>query len=915
MLDWQRTAGNRATTARLVSGAAPGAHVQRGPGPPPLMLTLPGDLVTEVIAGPLPPGTARESQGLTVTQTDAQHVEISYGASWVRLASPVGGVYAFSVGPPIAGPPTAAPAGPLVDLPDPDARPVLPQRLVRVTATAQIVEQYQDENARVAPLAVQSRLASAAAVAETHPELGDLDVLESVEADHAQLQLEDTLVRVEAAPGQKGGFAYWVDPEWTGGQADERRVTVVAAPGVRVRTGAPAHAPVITYGRRLTTEVVRVPHPGLVPAQGTRLALQDFVGEETIGGRPDQGLPMSAVGPLDPTAEPSDTIHIGTGLAGVTIEHPWSEARVTLRPTDPEVGAAYAWQVLPPVNGSPGEIRVVVGPGVRVDVAEPIPVRLRGPDGSALSPKPSQAGPGDGLRDQAFALTLIEVSDPATVPAQGSPLNLGYLSGLGRPRAPDGHVWLGNSDAATRLATSVVDAAIGFIPVLGQLYTIGEFAYAAATGRDFWGNEVDGGGLVVMGFGAVLSVIPLVGGLRALINGTRDLSAVAELAARWGLRAEELEAVLVRVGTAAEGPDATLVQKAVRALQKGGSLTEEELEGLRRILGRVGAGSLALEGLTLSATGTLELALATGGTPLRSETYLSQLLSAYRTTGTVPEELVRPLALSGHFGNAEEAERAVQQALRDLARAEGVAADEAMIARAARSSGEAVGRVQAAAVEVVPGPTRTTQLAHPELLAEYERRVDELLPSVVQDVLARQRPTTIRAQLAQLRQRFDQLRAQVGDAPRLTAAQRDAANDLLREARTLSEQDFNLVRTAIWRRLRNARRHPDLAALERRMRAAGDLDAGTTGAPRLRTATDQGIAYDSMNIEHRVRRSDSPWRYNDPTNLIAADSPQNQQYLEAVRREGSIWPTDAVEDFVVRFGLNDQGIDFAPGSR
>lgn len=178
-----------------------------------------------------------------------------------------------------------------------------------------------------------------------------------------QLQLEDTLVRVEAAPGKKGGFAYWVDPEWTGARADERRVTIVAAPGVRVRTGAPAHAPVITYGRRLTTEIVRVPHPGLVPAQGSRFSLNQFVGVESVGGREEQQLPITVLGPLDPDAESSDTVHVGTGLSGVTIEHPWSEARVTLRPSDPAVGAAYARQVQPPVNGQPGEIRVVAGHG------------------------------------------------------------------------------------------------------------------------------------------------------------------------------------------------------------------------------------------------------------------------------------------------------------------------------------------------------------------------------------------------------------------------------------------------------------------------------------------------------------------------------------------------------------------------
>jgi hypothetical protein len=169
-------------------------------------------------------------------------------------------------------------------------------------------------------------------------------------------------------------------------------------------------------------------------------------------------------------------------------------------------------------------------------------------------------------------------------------------------------------------------------------------------------------------------------------------------------------------------PDkAALVQQAVRALQKGGSLAEEELEGQRRVLGKVGAGSVALSGVSLSASGTLEVALATGGTPLRSETYLSQLVSQFRTTGQVSDDLVRPLAMSGHFGNAEEAERAVQQALRDLARAQGVVADEAMVAAAAKSSGEAVSRLQAAAAEVIPSQTRTVAVSKPQLLAQYER--------------------------------------------------------------------------------------------------------------------------------------------------------------------------------------------------
>ena len=73
--------------------------------------------------------------------------------------------------------------------------------------------------------------------------------------------------------------------------------------------------------------------------------------------------------------------------------------------------------------------------------------------------------------------------------------------------------------------------------------------------------------------------------------------------------------------------------------------------------------------------------------------------------------------------------------------------------------------------------------------------------------------------------------------------------------------------------------------------------------------------FEPINLEHKVRLSDNPWLAKGSRNLIATDAPQNQQYLEAIRQQGGVWPTDPIEDFVVRFQLNDQGVDFAPGTR
>jgi len=73
-----------------------------------------------------------------------------------------------------------------------------------------------------------------------------------------------------------------------------------------------------------------------------------------------------------------------------------------------------------------------------------------------------------------------------------------------------------------------------------------------------------------------------------------------------------------------------------------------------------------------------------------------------------------------------------------------------------------------------------------------------------------------------------------------------------------------------------------------------------------------GSQFESLGVEHRTRLSDDPWRYNDPDNLIVTDAAQNEQYLEALRRHGKIWPTGGVEDFVIRHQLDDQGVDFSP---
>ena len=202
-----------------------------------------------------------------------------------------------------------------------------------------------------------------------------------------------------------------------------------------------------------------------------------------------------------------------------------------------------------------------------------------------------------------------------------------------------------------------------------------------------------------------------------------------------------------------------------------------------------------------------------------------------------------------------------------------------------------------------------------EVLGEYEQLANEKLPTVIDDVLENQRPTALRKRLATLEDRFTKLMEEVGDAPELTAAQRKEAEAILTEARKLARKDFGNVQSAVWRRLRA---DPDLLKLEQQLRAGGDVAPGGR-ALQVATKPAGGTAsaeksFESLGIEHRVRLSDDPWLYNARSNLIITDAPQNEQYLEAIRREG-IWPTTRTEEFVTRHGLSSQPFDFAPSHR
>lgn len=224
-----------------------------------------------------------------------------------------------------------------------------------------------------------------------------------------------------------------------------------------------------------------------------------------------------------------------------------------------------------------------------------------------------------------------------------------------------------------------------------------------------------------------------------------------------------------------------------------------------------------------------------------------------------------------------------------------------------------VGRFTPGGPQTTTPQTRNVRVANPELVARYEQAANERLPQIVEQTIAAERSTPGRTRLAELGTQFEAVRTAAGDNATLTPQQRARAVDILREARRLARDDFGNLQGKVMRRLRL---DPQLQSIETQLVAAGDAQLNPTGTLRIKVVRADGTeAFEPFNLEHRVRLSDNPWLAKGDRNIILTDAPQNQQYLEALRQQGSVWPTDAVEAFVVRHQLNDEGINFSPGTR
>ena len=181
--------------------------------------------------------------------------------------------------------------------------------------------------------------------------------------------------------------------------------------------------------------------------------------------------------------------------------------------------------------------------------------------------------------------------------------------------------------------------------------------------------------------------------------------------------------------------------------------------------------------------------------------------------------------------------------------------------------------------------TRRVEVSQPAVLARYQARAKEKMTQAANDVKARRRDSTKRRELAALREPFEAIMNQAGNASELTPKQREDANRILRRARPLARDDFGSFAPSVNGELR---KDPEMQALERQLIRAGDAASGS-GALRVQTCSTYhgAVRFEPLNVEHGTRLGDNPWRHDDPAHLMLTDAAQNQQFLEELRNTGA----------------------------
>jgi uncharacterized protein DUF4157 len=344
---------------------------------------------------------------------------------------------------------------------------------------------------------------------------------------------------VESTLQGRQSFAYELVPVEQGLRSHVI-LRIVAAPGVAITAEGWPTGPFIVGPENPGLEVYRVQDPAAVPPQGEPIVPARYVGERN---------PLAA-GPYSLAPPP---FLVRSTESSVDITHLPTRTTVHITVRNLAGTDRFAYEVVDaPLRGGSPEIRIVKTPSV--------PILVRGPAEAVL-----------------MGLHVWVVDHVADVPAQGRP-----LSPIGRELTSiPAEVQLTLEQEA---ACAIVPLAISLIPIVGQIYMIGDFVYGLATGRDpLCRQRRDALGHVMAGLGALIGVVDL--GLRG----------VGIIAAALRTSRASAQGLAIAVGELS-ATDRALVTRVNAAVARGEAVAAADTEAIARLLARLDSRAVQLGG-------------------------------------------------------------------------------------------------------------------------------------------------------------------------------------------------------------------------------------------------------------------------------------------------------------------------------
>jgi len=216
-------------------------------------------------------------------------------------------------------------------------------------------------------------------------------------------------------------------------------------------------------------QIIRPQHYGVMLNPDSRIKIHDLI------------IPSFVLSPqLSLSNKPKKTnrtVRVSQHPAGVIMQQVQGKYRIDIRIKNPQLPAAFWYEIVEPESSERNfyAVRIVYSKNVNVKVEAK-----------------------EGMSDK-VAVFAARV-DISRVPFQGERLDESLINkvdnGFIKPKP------MGVSGIEDVLA-DVLDTALGAIPIVGEIYDVSQFAYAAATGEDFWGRKVDKTELYILG-GAIL---------------------------------------------------------------------------------------------------------------------------------------------------------------------------------------------------------------------------------------------------------------------------------------------------------------------------------------------------------------------------------------------------------------------------